>query len=203
MTANVGGADGQMRVTNDGTGSEAGIGPAWDERQQPACRRRSLLLGRLPLNLQLDLKRPYSHIPPLQAPWRTRKIDTRISPCHTRRCACAVAKELASLCREQRAEKSRTGRSGLQPWPPRGTRTMRLFPACTGGSPNENAQLRAVGRLYMVALRNVNDSCGLVRIQWCKRLPFRGRQFVKNRALPTLRRKLHRFRIPSQRHLVR
>lgn len=27
---------------------------------------------------------------------------------------------------------------------------MRLFPACTGGSPNENAQLRAVGRLYMV-----------------------------------------------------
>ncbi len=40
---------------------------------------------------------------------------TDISRCRSRYCACAVAKELASLCREQRAEKSRTGRSGLQP----------------------------------------------------------------------------------------
>jgi len=89
---------------------------------------------------------PDSHITPLQVPWRTQKIDTRISPCRTTYCACAVAKELASLCREQRAEKSRTGRSGLQLWPPRGTRRMRMFPACNGGSPNGNAQPRGVGR---------------------------------------------------------
>lgn len=80
------------------------------DRRLAACRRRSLLPCRLPLNLQLDLKRPYSQIPPLQVLWRTRKIDTHISPCLTRRCACAMAYELVFFLREQRAEKGRTGR---------------------------------------------------------------------------------------------
>ena len=53
---------------------------------------------------------------PIQAGRRTQEIDTRTSCCPVWRCACATAKKLAEISREQGAKKGRTG-----PHRPRGT----------------------------------------------------------------------------------
>ena len=77
--------------------------------------------------------------------------DTRVSARQQRPCACATAKKLAQVSREERAEQGRTGRV-VPPNPATaGTRRMARNSAWRAESANENAQLRTVGRCVLVA----------------------------------------------------
>ena len=82
---------------------------------------------------------------PIQVCRKTVQSDALTNHCGNRQCACATAKELVDILREQRAKESRTGCPVAQTVPTPGTRRM-------GGTPrglrkqNGNAQPRWVGR---------------------------------------------------------
>jgi hypothetical protein len=82
----------------------------------------------------------------LQAHPTTNGNGTRANHGRKRPCACATAKKLAPISREERAERRATGDVPARPQEPGRTRRMCGNPACHAGSTNENAQLRTVGR---------------------------------------------------------
>ena len=82
----------------------------------------------------------------LQASPTTNGNGTRTNHGRKRPCACATAKKLAPISREERAERRATGDVPARPQEPGRTRRMCGNPACHAGSTNENAQLRTVGR---------------------------------------------------------
>lgn len=77
---------------------------------------------------------------------QTVQSDTLTSHCGSRQCACATAKALVEILREQRAEECQTGSTSAQAARTPGTRRTGAIPAWLAGSRNENAQPRTVGR---------------------------------------------------------
>jgi hypothetical protein len=86
-----------------------------------ASHANQTLLYLRPLHRRADLL--------IQARWTTNRKDARVSDGHARPSACAPAKKLAQVLREERAKESRTGRFRAPMPPCRGTRRTAPNPA--------------------------------------------------------------------------